>query len=838
MSQWSFDILRQTGWDWWVVICTLAAGVLVSYALVRRLWRVPVGWIALLCVGLGAGGTIAVLTMPSLHDPFVGLIWTFAVLVLLSATFYLNLQPQLGAGRMLVLLGLRVLALALLVPMLFEPVVRFITRPRPERPLVVMVDASGSMSFPDVQNGPTRIQSVWQVLRPQLGRINDHFIPSYFTFHTDVKAVKKPDDLGKAVADGRATDILGAINKVLREAGDLRPDAAIVLISDGIDNTSPAVAETLRAQRRPVHTVRVGSEQTEPAALANVAVDNVETTDDFVVDHESKVRVTVRSAALNNRVVEVKLGEVDAAGKPKGKFASATLVLKPDPAGQVVDLPFKPAAVGVQRLAAWIDPIAGERSTVDNRQEFQGLALDPRIKVLYIEGRVRPEYTQLNRALARDPNVEVSSLLRITADRFAASGTVNGEAFERMPASADRWSRFDVVIIGDLDSSFINKLQQAAIEQYILKGGGLLMMGGQNTFGPGGYQDTPIEKALPVFTGDLKSPQERTPFIPKLTEAGQAHPALEGLSAWFDGTHKDAKDFKPLLGNVVVPRPKAGAQVLLVHADRPGPDGQPQIVLATQRYGEGRSAALTADTTYLWYLRMRGMGQDSPYNQFWGQLVRWLAGEDVRNRSRGAGLDGLLNKSMYQLGESVRVRAMVRDERGDATRFASVNLAVRRADGKDARQFPLNPVESRAGLYDVTIPNPDKGDWVIELSASKDGKPLDRQELKFTVIPPAEELLKIAANPSLLRDIAQQTRGFHYELAQLPNLLEDLIRSGGPAPTARQETVPLANTLRAMLAWIGSNPQWPTRYDLPMQAGLIVVMLAAEWSLRRRWQLP
>ncbi len=25
MSQWSFDILRQTGWDWWVVICTLAA---------------------------------------------------------------------------------------------------------------------------------------------------------------------------------------------------------------------------------------------------------------------------------------------------------------------------------------------------------------------------------------------------------------------------------------------------------------------------------------------------------------------------------------------------------------------------------------------------------------------------------------------------------------------------------------------------------------------------------------------------------------------------------------------------------------------------------------------
>lgn len=838
MTNWSVDILRQSGWDLWLLVCSLAAVALLAYAAFGRLWERRSGWVALPLIGVGVAGTLLVLAVPRLHDPFVGLIWTFVLLCLLSATFYLNLHGQLGTRRMLTLLGMRLVALAMLVPMFFEPVLRFITKPRPEIPLLVLIDASGSMSFPDVQNGPTRIQSVWQTLRPQLEKIGDHFVPRYLTFSTDLHELKKPEELAKLQAEGKATDIGGAVSKLIATSQGLRSEEAIVvLISDGIDNATPNVVQTVRAVQRRVHTVRVGSEQAEPAALANVAVENIEAAEDFVVDHETKVRISVKSTALANRVVEVKLNEVDGEGKPVGKLASKALVLQPVPEGQVVEIGFKPRTVGVQRLAAWIDPIVGERSTVDNRQEFQGLALDPRIKVLYIEGRVRPEYTQLNRALSRDPNIEVASLLRITQDRFNASGTVNGQPIGQLPVSLPEWKKFDVVILGDMDSSFLSRLQQEAIEQFAQGGGGLLMIGGQHSFGPGGYKDTAVEKALPVFVGDLSSPQERTAFVPALSLDGQVHPAMEGLAEWFGG--KDGKkQLPPLRGNVVVARPKAGASVLLTHGDRLGPDGKAQIVLAVQRYGEGRSGAFTADTTYLWYLPLRGMGQDSPYNRFWGQLVRWLAGEDVRNRSRGAGVDGLLAKSMYQLGESVRVRAMVRDERGDATRYAQVSLKLRKVGAKEERQYPLNPVESRTGLYDLSIPNPDKGEWVAELSASKDGKPLGKQELKFTVIPPAEEMLKIAANPQLLREIAAQTQGFHYELAQLPNLIDELIRTEKAAVSARQETVALSNVPRTLLTMLSGNPAWPSKHDLPMQALVVVMLLGGEWLLRRHWQLP
>ncbi len=844
-----------------------ASLVLLSYALVGRVWSGSHGRLRSIFITVGILGTALVLTVTPLRNPTVGLIWTFTLLALLSATFYLNLQPQLGTRRMSTLLAMRIAALALLVPMLFEPVLRFVSRPEPTRPLLMLIDTSGSMSFPDIQNGPTRLQSVWQTLRPQLPKIDEHFVPHFYHFDTKFTDIKDPTDLGAMQADGQSTDIAGAIAQAL--ATTPRTDAVVILLSDGIDNTSPDVEGAVRASLRPIHTVRVGSEQTEPATLANIAVDNIDAGDDFVVNHESTLKATIKSSALANRVVEVKLARIDAQGKTVGDIQSKPLVLQPLAEGQTVEMTYKPAEVGVQRLAVWVEPVPGERSTVDNRQEYQGLAIDPRIKVLYVEGRARPEYRDLNRALGRDPNVEVATMLRITADRFTASGSVEGEPFKELPKTKEEWRKFDVVIIGDLDASFLNPKQQTDIEQAVGDGTGLLMIGGQNSFGPGNYQNTPIEKALPVFVNGLDAGQEKTEFVPRITDEGQTHPTMEGLGSWFGGGRQQAagsgqqeqvgsgKDqagvnnsalstqhsaLPPLRGNVVVGKPKSGAQVLLVHPGRPGPDGGGQIILAVQPYGQGRSAAFTADTTYLWYLPLRGLGQDSPYNRFWGQLVRWLAGADVRDRQRGAGVEALLNKNLYQLGESIRVRAMIRDQRGDATRYAQVTATLKRpataTDQTEPRQFPMTPSESRTGMYDITLPHPDQGDWEIELVASKDGEELGRQTLRATVIPPADEMLKIAANPALMESLATSTNGFHYTLPQLPTLIDQLIRQDQSALKSEQRTIPLSNVIRMTAAIFGQVPDWQKKYDLPTQALFITALLTGEWILRRKWQLP
>jgi hypothetical protein len=328
-------------------------------------------------------------------------------------------------------------------------------------------------------------------------------------------------------------------------------------------------------------------------------------------------------------------------------------------------------------------------------------------------------------------------------------------------------------------------------------------------------------------------------FVPRLTVDGQTQPILDGLGDWFGVDEKPGtKTLPPLNGNSIVTKPKSGAQVLMVHQDRLGPDGKPEIVLAVQRYGQGRSAAFTVDTTYLWYLPLRGMGQESPFNKLWGQMIRWLAGQDVRDRQRGAGLEALLNKSTYQLGENVKLRALVRDERGDATKYAQVSATITNTADHKEQNLSLTPADSQPGMYELIIPNPDKGNYQAEVVATKDGKELGRQKLSFTVIPPADEMLKIAANPQLLTAIADETHGYHYDFGQFPQFIDQLVRTDPKFGLPQQRAVPLDDYVRVLATVAAVDPGWDAKYDLPLQGMLMIILLVTEWFLRRRWQLP
>ncbi len=837
MTNWAFDIDRQSNWDLWCWVCLLAAGVLVFHWVVGRLTGSRQSVQAVLGCFIPAGVTALILATPALRLPVVGLVWTIILLLIVSISQYAELKSKLSNRKVTILLVLRTLALVLAVPMLFEPVLRFTSRKAPDRPLILLVDASGSMSVPDVQNGPTRMQSVSQSLAGQWKQMTDRFKPQIIPFSAQKEVeIDRPQQLAAVVADGQSTDIVAAVGKAL--AGIKRDDAEIVLLSDGIDNASADVSAAIRASRRPVHTVLVGSESAQPSALVNVSIDRVEPGDEWTVRSTATIKANIKSASLGGRVVEVNFSEVDDQGRPVGTPQQAKLVLEPSPAGQDVAFEYMPTRTGVHKMGVWIDPVPGERSTADNKRIFQQLATDARVRVLYVEGRARPEFRELSRALARDATVEVATLLRVSGDRFSAGGAVDGKPVNELPSTPEAWRRFDVIIIGDLDSSFLTPQQMLQIEKAVSEGSGLIMLGGQTSFGPGGYQQTPIEKLLPVTTGGREAGQEKSEFVPQITPAGEAHPSMLGLAGWFIGK-SDARELYPLLGNVIVAGQKAGAEVLLVHPDRPGPDGKPQIILAVHRYGKGRAAAFTADTTYRWYLPMRALGQQSPYTIFWGQLVRWVAGTDVKDRGTKGGVETLVDKNIFALGESVRVRALVRDQKGDATRFAQVTIRIQRNDGKTDKPqvVPLSALPARDGMYQTTITNLEKGDWTAEVVASKDGAELGKQTMEFSVVPPADEMLKLASDVKLMQQIATDTGGYAYRIAQLPQLIDVLSRKGGEQVLTEQRSVPLHSATRSILAIAGVFPTWAQRFDLPMQTLLVVVLLVSEWVMRRRWQL-
>jgi uncharacterized membrane protein len=75
-----------------------------------------------------------------------------------------------------------------------------------------------------------------------------------------------------------------------------------------------------------------------------------------------------------------------------------------------------------------------------------------------------------------------------------------------IPNSLDQLAGFDGIIISDVPAHQVGEPAMNAMRDYVDRlGGGLVMLGGPNSFGVGGYYRTPIEDILPVR---LKSPDE------------------------------------------------------------------------------------------------------------------------------------------------------------------------------------------------------------------------------------------------------------------------------------------------------------------------------------------
>ncbi|RMH69106.1 MAG: VWA domain-containing protein [Gemmatimonadetes bacterium] len=75
----------------------------------------------------------------------------------------------------------------------------------------------------------------------------------------------------------------------------------------------------------------------------------------------------------------------------------------------------------------------------------------------------------------------------------------------QLPGSLIALQNYDAILINNVSALQFSDDQMRAVESYVRDfGGGFIMVGGENSFGVGGYYQTPVERALPVNM-DLKS---------------------------------------------------------------------------------------------------------------------------------------------------------------------------------------------------------------------------------------------------------------------------------------------------------------------------------------------
>jgi uncharacterized membrane protein len=182
---------------------------------------------------------------------------------------------------------------------------------------------------------------------------------------------------------------------------------------------------------------------------------------------------------------------------------------------------------------------------------------------------------------------------------------------------------FDAVILQDINArEYELDRHFRSLSDYVLKGGGLILVGGHTGFSSGGYAGSPVEDVLPVELprgGELIS---NKPFVPRYTRAGLAAPLLTGLRTTM------GSELPEMSGTNLLGRPRPGALVLWEHpsiAQAGQSGGEMMPVLALYEVGDGRSIAVSVDGTHsLRFGEAGARNNGRAYAELWGGLLGWL----------------------------------------------------------------------------------------------------------------------------------------------------------------------------------------------------------------------
>ena len=136
------------------------------------------------------------------------------------------------------------------------------------------------------------------------------------------------------------------------------------------------------------------------------------------------------------------------------------------------------------------DKDSGDKRAINNVAEGFTHARG-KAQVLLIEG-THGEHAELIKAL-REKEIEVKPLV---APRIDGSGGIGGDL---LPTDLAQLQPYDAVILANVPKeAFTESQHQLLASNCHDMGAGLIMLGGRDSFGAGGWMNTPVEKALPV----------------------------------------------------------------------------------------------------------------------------------------------------------------------------------------------------------------------------------------------------------------------------------------------------------------------------------------------------
>ena len=418
-----------------------------------------------------------------------------------------------------VMATLRLGVIALLVFILFQPIL-VLTSVVPQRNFVgILIDDSQSMQITDSQGAP-RSDFVRLTFGAEgselLSKLSDRFALRFFRFSRESNRL---GDVSELTYEGTGTRLGSAMVRAQEELAGV-PLSGLVVISDGADNSGETLSESLlplQAADIPVYTIGLGEETLSP----DVQVNRVEVPRTVLLGTSLVVDVIVSHRGYSGRTIPLVVED--------GRVLMATedVTLEGDGEPVVARVRLEVSESGPRLLHFRVPIQDGERVARNNVREVLVDVVDESEKVLYFEGEPRWEVKFVRRAVSDDENLQVVVLQRTAESKFLRLDVDDAEELAAgFPKTREELFRYRALILGSVEASFFTHDQLNLIADFVSqRGGGLLLLGGRNSFREGGYEGTPVAEALPVFLDDELS--DGRPFFSEFfvspTRTGLTH---------------------------------------------------------------------------------------------------------------------------------------------------------------------------------------------------------------------------------------------------------------------------------------------------------------------------
>jgi hypothetical protein len=739
----------------------------------------------------------------------------------------------------------KALAIGVLVFALFEP----IWAGRRVRPganvMAVVVDNGEGLRVRDRGESRTRSELVQSWLEPVAGgwleALGENF--DLRRYKVDRGAVRVRD-FDRLDFRGRASGLYGGVKDV---AGRLSgsPLAGVILLTDGNATDSPRLLEGVEGLP-PVYPVVVG----RSGAVKDLSVGELQVSETAFEDAPVRVSGRVLASGFGSGSVDLRL--VDREG---ALLAEERLRLRGGKEELPFDLRFRGQASGTGFYRVEVsggaggkgvggDDGSGEATLVNNVRSFTVEHGEGVHRVLYVSGRPNWEFKYLNRGIQEDDQVQLVGLIRVAMREprfdfrgrggessnplFRGFGEQSEEEIERydqpvlirvytrdeqelqkgFPLTPEELFEYEAVILDDLEAGFFSSVQANLLRRFVSeRGGGLMMLGGAESFREGGYGGSAIGDTLPVYLDRVVRPPDGGELRWELTREGWLLP-------WARMGEDEVQERARLatVGGYSVVNWVGGVKpgASMVFGLR-ALDGELYPALVSQRYGRGRSLALLVGDLWRWGLREKEyMGQ---MGRAWRQWVRWLVA-DVPRRAE------LVAVEDPGEGSAVLLRAVVRDAAFEPVDDATVEFEVERVDwAGETNSEPVvamrlrgEPSGEESGVYETTVVPSRSGAYrVTGRVINAAGAEIHRVGAGWVADLGVEEFRSLEPDFEAMGRLAAMTGGRVVEASELESFARGLASVDAPV----------------METW--TKPAWHTPWLFAVALGFFVT----EWWIRR-----